>query len=117
MFAAFIWEKVPPVVVVICAVAFLIAAGILSTENFVGVFANPAPIAIGAFFMLSGALVKTGALQQFADFMVERGDKSRSGALLIGAVAILIGSAFLNNTPVVMVMIPVVVWCSAAQRA
>ena len=52
MFAGFVWEKFPPETVAIAAVGLLIALGLLPTEEFVGVFANGAPIAIGALFIL-----------------------------------------------------------------
>jgi len=61
MFVGFVWERFAPDVISIAAVGFFIATGMLSTDAFIGVFANGAPIAIGCLFVLSGALLRTGA--------------------------------------------------------
>ena len=107
MFAGFVWERFPPDVVAVSAVALLLVLGVLSTDAFVGVFANGAPIAIGALFILSGALVRTGALERLADIVVASAGEAPVRTLGVTAVAVVVASAFLNNTPVVMVMIPI----------
>lgn len=116
MFAGFVWEKFPPETVAIAAVGVLIALGLLSTDEFIGVFANGAPIAIGALFVLSGALVRTGALEQLGDIVTDSATTRPLTTLTVTAVLIVFASAFLNNTPVVMVMIPVVMQFAVATR-
>ena len=116
MFAGFVWEKFPPETVAIAAVGILIALGLLPTDEFVGVFANGAPIAIGALFVLSGALVRTGALEQLGDIITGSAATRPVMTLTVTAVMIVFASAFLNNTPVVMVMIPVVMQFAVATR-
>ncbi len=116
MFAGFVWEKFPPDVVAIFAVAVLLALGILSSEDFVGVFANGAPIAIGALFILSGALVRTGALERLGEIVVGSAEMRPVVTLAVTGILVLFASAFLNNTPVVMVMIPVVLQFAVAAR-
>jgi di/tricarboxylate transporter len=59
MFANFVREEHPPEVVAICGAALLLAVGILPVDDMLAVFANPAPITIGAMFILSGALIRT----------------------------------------------------------
>ncbi len=116
MFAGFVWEKFPPETVAIAAVGVLIALGLLSTDEFIGVFANGAPIAIGALFVLSGALVRTGALEQLGDIVTDSATTRPLTTLTVTSVLIVFASAFLNNTPVVMVMIPVVMQFAVATR-
>ena len=116
MFAGFVWEKFPPDVVAILAVGILLALGILSSEDFVGVFANGAPIAIGALFILSGALVRTGALERLGEIVVGSAETRPVVTLAVTGILVLFASAFLNNTPVVMVMIPVVLQFAVAAR-
>ena len=65
MFAAFVREIHPPEVVAICGAALLMAIGILPVGDLLAVFANPAPITLGAMFILSGALIRTGPLDAF----------------------------------------------------
>ena len=116
MFAGFMWEKFPPETVAIAAVGILIALGLLPTEEFVGVFANGAPIAIGALFILSGALVRTGALERLGEIITTSAETHPAQTLAVTAVLVVFASAFLNNTPVVMVMIPIVMQFAAATR-
>ncbi len=116
MFAGFVWEKFPPETVAIAAVGLLIALGLLPTDEFVAVFANGAPIAIGALFVLSGALVRTGALERLGDIVTGSAATRPVTTLAVTAILIVFASAFLNNTPVVMVMIPVVMQFAVATR-
>jgi len=116
MFAGFVWERFPPETVAIAAVGLLIALGLLPTEEFVGVFANGAPIAIGALFILSGALVRTGALERLGEIITAYAGTRPVATLAVTAVLIVFASAFLNNTPVVMVMIPVVMQFAVAAK-
>lgn len=114
MFAGFIWERFPPDVIAMAAVAVMLALGILSTDAFVGVFANGALVTIGALFVLSGALVRTGALERLGEAVVSGAQNQPRFTLMLGACGVLLASAFLNNTPVVMVMIPVVLQFATA---
>ena len=109
LFAGFVVERLPPVVVATLGALIMLLLGFISTDELLGVFSNPAPITIAAMFVLSGALVRTGLLDRLATLVIGR---ARDRPLL--AVAIFLGatvtaSAFVNNTPVVLVLIPVVV--------
>ena len=86
----------------------LILTGVISPEEGVAGFSNKATITVAFMFIISAAILKTGALQ----FLTHRlsGLFRRSFALGMVAFTILIAimSAFINNTPVVAVFIPVV---------
>ena len=71
------------------------------------VFSNPAPWTIAAMFILSGGLVRTGALKAISDFAATRAKGNPVLVICAFAGLILIASAFINNTPVVVMMIPV----------
>ncbi len=107
LFAAFALERYPPVIVAIGGAAVMMVTGLVSPAQALSVFSNPAPVTIGAFFILSGALVRTGTIEAIADLVVRRAatHPRRSVAeLLVGAM---IAPGFINNTPVVLVLIPV----------
>jgi len=109
LFVAFLLERYPPEVTATAAAALFIVLGLVPQDAVMAVFSNPAPITIAAMFVLSGALVRTGLLDRLATLVIGR---ARDRPLL--AVAIFLGatvtaSAFVNNTPVVLVLIPVVV--------
>ncbi len=109
VFFGFLLERLPPSAVAVGgAVAFLLA-GYITTDDVLAVFSNPAPITIAAMFILSGALVRTGVIDAAANVLVAQA-RSRGWvavvALLIGACVL---SGLMNNTPLVIVLIPVVI--------
>jgi di/tricarboxylate transporter len=87
----------------------LIFLGIITPEQGVEGFSNKATITVAFMFVLSAALLKTGALQ-YAAFSLSKVFKNnfKTGIILM-MVLIAFFSAFINNTPVVAVFIPVVV--------
>ena len=107
MFLLFLREIYPTEVVAIAGVAFLLATGLLPYDAALEVLANPAPWTIVTMFILMGALVRTGALDWFT--RLAEGQADTRPALAIGALMafVMLASAFVNNTPVVVVMIPV----------
>lgn len=108
IFAAFASERRPPVVIAITAGVLMMAFGFLSPGELLGVFSNSAPITIAAMFVLSGALLRTGALEEVSGWVIRQTlRKPRLAVAEIGAGTIA-ASAFMNNTPVVIVMIPIV---------
>ncbi len=112
MFALFIRESYPAEVVAIGGAAALLVLGVLPYDDALLVLANPAPWTIAAMFVVMGALVRTGALAWFTG-LAERQADTRP-AVAIGAMMafVVVASAFVNNTPVVVVMIPVFVQLS-----
>ncbi len=109
MFVLFIRESYPTEVVALGGVAVLLVTGALSVSDLQTAFANPAPWTIAAMFVLSGGLVRTGALNVMTT-LVSRHAKARPKTVLAGLAGFtLLASAFMNNTPVVVMMIPVAV--------
>ena len=108
VFLAFALERRPPVVIAIVGGLVMMALGFLPTGELLGVFSNSAPVTIAAMFVLSGALLRTGALEEISGWVIRRTRrKPRLAVAEIGSGTIL-ASAFMNNTPVVIVMIPIV---------
>lgn len=108
IFVAFALERRPPVVIALLGGLIMMALGFLPPKELVGVFSNPAPITIAAMFVLTGALLRTGALEEVSGWIIRRTlRKPRLAVAEIGGGTI-VASAFMNNTPVVMVMIPIV---------
>ena len=106
--ASFALEEIPPDVTALTLLAVLIASGLLSMDQALQVFSNPAPITVGCMFILSAALEKCGLIDQLAALFdrVARLGYLRFLFFLILVVALI--SAFVNNTPVVVVFMPVV---------
>ncbi|PKP64176.1 MAG: SLC13 family permease [Alphaproteobacteria bacterium HGW-Alphaproteobacteria-7] len=108
IFAAFATERRPPVIIAVTGGLLMMLFGFLPPRELLGVFSNSAPITIAAMFVLSGALLRTGALEEVSGWIIRRTlRKPRLAVAEIGAGTI-VASAFMNNTPVVVVMIPIV---------
>lgn len=108
MFVLFIRETYPVEVTAMGGAAAMIILGLLPIKDATAVLANPAPWTIVLMFLVMGGLVRTGAVE-----MVIRAAERHVGnrptltiAVLFGLIAL--ASGFMNNTPLVAVMIPVV---------
>lgn len=107
MLALFVREVYPVEVVALSGAMLMIVLGILPQKDALRALSNEAPWTIAALFIVVGALERTGALDwvsQAAAARVERRPKTTLIVLSVGVVAV---SAFVNNTPVVVVMIPI----------
>lgn len=106
LFVSFALEWRAPEVSALAAVAALLVLGVLSAEDLAAALGNSAPITIGAMFVISAALVRTGVIDAMARAIMARADRQPFLAVLgfLGVVATV--SAFMNNTPLVMLMIP-----------
>lgn len=109
LFAAFVWERFPPDVVVVGAVAVLLVLGILDSTQVTGVLSNSGPVTILGMFLLSGALYRTGAIDAFGLKILRLAEGKPALATIVMLLSVMAASAMVNNTPVVMVMIPVVI--------
>jgi di/tricarboxylate transporter len=108
MFVMFVRETYPVEVTAMAGAALMIVLGLLPVRDAVSVLSNPAPWTIVLMFLVMGGLVRTGAVEMVIG-IAERhvGNRPKMTiVVLFGFVGI--ASAFMNNTPLVAVMIPVV---------
>ncbi len=105
---SFVWEKLPPDVTALSLFAILLVTGILPAQDAFSVFSSPAPITVGAMFIISAALDKCGVIERMAQAL--EGLAKLSYIPLLVVIMLISGcvSAFINNTPVVVVMLPIV---------
>jgi len=102
-------ESMPAHLAAMGAMALLLLGGVLSTEQALGVFGNPAPITIASMFVITAALERTGTLDAMGRLALRHVDKSPKVSIIILLGCVILMSAFMNNTPLVMVMAPVVI--------
>ncbi|PZX18445.1 di/tricarboxylate transporter [Palleronia aestuarii] len=112
MFVLFAREVYPTEVVAIGGAALMFALGLLPYDAALDVMSNPAPWTITAMFLIMGGLVRTGALQWLTGVADARAAHNPRLTLVLLLCAVAVGSAFMNNTPVVVVMIPVFIQLS-----
>jgi len=109
MFLLFLRESFPTEVVAIFGVAVLLISGVLPYDVALAVLSNPAPWTIAAMFLVMGALVRTGSLIGFTKLAHRLTQRSPALGLAFLFGFVVLASAVVSNTPVVVVMIPVFV--------
>ncbi len=107
MFAAFVWERFSPSVVAVAGAGTMLALGLLVEKGAYGVFSNSAPLTVGAMFILSGALIRTGVIDKVGNYVVDRAKRHPRLAVVEVFGGGLLVSGFINSTPFVVVMMPV----------
>lgn len=108
MFVLFVLERTPVEVTAIGGAALMLVLGILPVKEATSVLSNPAPWTIAMMFLVMGGLVRTGAVEAVIGAVSRHaGDRPRTTIVVLLA-SIAVASAFMNNTPLVAVMIPVV---------
>ena len=106
-FACLLWDVVQPDHVMIGALAILMAAGVVSVEEGLQGFSNEGLLTVATLFVVAAGISATGGLDWYMSKLLGR-PRTIAGAQLRLMVPIAFVSAFLNNTPVVAVMIPIV---------
>lgn len=109
VFIAFARSWATPDVIAMSAVAVLLLTGVLSTENLLPVFSNSGPITVACMFVLSAALDRTGVIEWVGQRVSMLAERSHVLAILALLAGVMVLSAFINNTPVVVVLTPVVI--------
>ena len=112
----FATERFPVDVVAIIAMSALVITGVITPEQGVSGFSNSATITVAAMFILSTALFKSGAVVAIGNKMARL--FSYNFWLGIFATMLVVGliSAFINNTPVVAIFIPILVGAAAKSK-
>jgi di/tricarboxylate transporter len=109
MVVSFALERVPPVTTAVVAAAACLAFGLIPQDEALLAFSNSAPISIAVLFMLTAALQRTGVLDAMAHTVIKAAESGSWISLLLMTVTVILASAFINNTAVVLVLIPVVI--------
>lgn len=116
MFVMFVTERYSVEVVAISGAALCLVFGLLPYDVGMQALTNPAPWTITAMFLIMGALVRTGVLEWLTTTAEANADHRPTVTLVILFGFVALASAFLNNTPVVVVMIPVMVSIAARMK-
>jgi di/tricarboxylate transporter len=106
--ALFVWNRLRVDVVGIIVMAALILLGLVTPREGISGFSNEAMITVAAMFILSAGLLRTGAIDVLGNWAERAAGSSESRLLVVAVLLVIPLSAFINNTPVVVVMIPMV---------
>ena len=113
---AFAMEKLPTEVVAMIGFSILLMAGFLPADRAMQSFSNPGPIAVGALFIISAALERSGVIDGIAYWTQQLPKMSIRQLLPMLILVVALISAFINNTPVVVVFLPVVIGLAHQMR-
>ncbi len=100
-------DRIAIEVVMLIAMLTLAALNVITIDEALKGFSNPAMLTIAALFVVGGALQSTGAIEFLSRLLLGRPKKGTPILRLIGPVAAL--SAFMNNTPLVAFFMPIFV--------
>ena len=107
MFVMFLRETYSVEVVAVGGAVVMLVLGILPMKDVGGVLSNNAPWTIAAMFMIVGALVRTGALENISQLAARNAATHPTRTLILLGLGVTVVSAFVNNTPLVVVMMPI----------
>jgi di/tricarboxylate transporter len=112
MLAVLAFEVMPPAATVLTATVTLLVLGVIDEEQALSGFSNPAPLTVAALYVLAYAADKTGLLGPLVSRMLGKDgavDRKSLARLTMPTAGL---SAFVNNTPLVAMLIgQVTTWC------
>ncbi len=105
---AFIFEWLPVDLTALIITIILMLLGLVTPEEGIAGFGNTATITVMAMFILSAGVTRTGAIQVVRDLLMKWGGKTISQKIFLMGVIVGPISAFINNTAVVAIFIPII---------
>ena len=109
MFILFVMELFPLDVTALSILAVVLVLGYISPEEAISGFSNPAVITIALLFVLSHALQKSGILEYMVIRLNKLTERSRFLGLFVFLISVALASAFVNNTAIVAIFIPLTI--------
>jgi hypothetical protein len=106
-FALLIKSKIPPVAIFVGALTLTITFRLAPLSQSLKGFSNPGMLTIGALLMVAAGMYSTGAITLITEKLIGR-PKNMIAAQAKILPPVAVGSAFLNNTPLVAMFIPVI---------
>ena len=112
--ALFASEKLPVDLVALLLMAVLLLSGLVSPEEGIAGFSNTATVTVAAMFVISAALFRTGAVETLGQLSARVFRYNLWAGLAVMMLTVGVLSAFINNTPVVAIFMPIVLTVSAS---
>ena len=108
MLAALIMDKMRPGIVLLSLVVVFMAGGVITPQQMVAGFSNRGMITVALLFLVSEGVRQSGALTTIVKKLLPEKKSSVMKAQLRLLPIVSAFSAFLNNTPVVVIFAPIV---------
>jgi len=104
---AFIREWASPDVLAMSILCLVVALGLITPQEMTLVFRNEAPLTIAALFVIGGALERSGAVAYIGTLLQKRLKGGTRMSILAFSLVAAFFSAWMNNTAIVAVLLPV----------
>ena len=109
MIFSFVFEIVSMEVTALGTIGLLLVFNIITIDEAISGFSNKAVITIGAIFIISKSLVKTGFLEVFANFLYKLAGNRKWITFTIFFITTAFISGLINNTAAVAIFIPLAI--------
>ena len=106
VFIALASDRFSSEVVVVGGLVALLVTGVLKPEDAFAGFSNPGVIALAGMYIITAGLRETGAMDGLARMLLKTAKTTPSARRRLSAVTVA-SSAFLNNTPIVALSMPI----------
>jgi di/tricarboxylate transporter len=103
----FVTEALRVDLVALLVMALLLISGIISPAQGLAGFSNSATITVGAMFVLSAGLFRTGAVNFLGNISAQVFERGFWFGIITVMLIVGVLSAFINNTPVIAIFLPI----------
>jgi len=106
-----VWDRIDPVIILSFVLTTFLFTGIITTEDALNGFANEGVVSIALLFIIGGAIKKTNFIHTFVHKLLsfKKNPKESFLKILFFSSGF---SSFLNNTPIVVILVPIIRdWC------
>jgi len=112
----FVTEKLSVDLVALIVMALLMLSGVITPGEGISGFSNTATVTVAAMFVLSAGLFKTGAVNSLSVVVNKVFERSFLLAMLVLMILVGFLSAFINNTPVIAIFLPILLAVAKAKK-
>ncbi len=108
----FVGEWLPVDLTALSVTVALMILGLVTPDEGISGFGNAATITVMAMFILSAGITRTGVIQVVRNFLLRWGGSNASQQIFVMGMIVGPITAFINNTAVVAIFLPIIEdWC------
>ena len=111
--ALFVSGRIRADIVALCALVFLLIAGVLTPSEALAGFSNSVVIMMAALFVVGGAILQTGIAKVASQRIVRMAHGNETAMFLLVIIVTAVIGAFVSNTGTVALMMPIAVSMAA----
>lgn len=108
VFVLFVTEAVTPDLIALGVLVLVALVGWVTPKEAFAALSNEAPVTVAAMFILSSGLQRCGAIEDIGRLLRRLPNMTELKLLVLLMVSVAACSAFVNNTPVVVALLPLV---------